>query len=249
MSSEDIILNIKKVRADTSISYAAKVQQEKELKEKLYQKTYKLLCALCRKYFSYANKRGYDSSDVLAAAWIGSEKAINVFEGEKGYKFNTFLSYHVNNAVKDFLGLRSGTHKIDIRTTSIYAPISDTDNLTLADTIEDDGAAETFRKIEYFDYYGILYGELEKLPTEIKNVLKQFYLQRMSVKEIAGVSGTEEKQIILIKNIGMRKLRQSQRIKNAYRKDFAYRHTGVNTFKSTHTSSTERAVLLLEDLF
>ena len=218
-----------------------KIQNGEDLKNELYGRVYKLLYRFCKHYAESAAKLGYDIDDLFSVSWFGVENAIKGYRADKGYKFATYLGYHVKNAIRGFLGY--GRAENAQRFISLYEPVRSADNLTLADSLEDVRAAEAFENAENFDYYNALHSEIDKLPQEQKEVIKRRFWGRESMNEIARSKGVSRSAIFQRQGAALRSLRKSPKLKVCYYDEVAYRHIGVKAFNNTWTSSTEWAAI------
>lgn len=248
MSSEKIVFDIQSVRVDAFLSSAAKVQQERELKNRLYKLIHRLIRFYCIRYFSYAKEKGYTENDILSSAWLGVENAISKYEKSANCTFNTFIKFHIYNAVNEFLGFRGAT-KHPKETISLNEYITTDEKLTLEETISDERATDTFIEKEDKLYYMPLRSEVEKLPQYMRMIIYEYYFNGLSFKELANKYHITPREVKNTKIKALRRLKHNAIIRQNYLNDFAYKHIGVERFKSNNTSSTEWAVLMLEELF
>jgi len=217
------------------------IQGGADRKNELYMTIYKYLYQLCKRYLRFASQFGWEFDDLLSAAWFGVERAIKSFEPDKEYKFITYLKYHVNNTVREFLGIRNG--KQVYQHYSLDAEIPGTDGLTYGETVEDETTAETFEKAENTDYFNVLYNELEKLKPRQRDAVERYFLNGETLSQIAQTYNVSDNAIQQDKNKGLRELQKSQRLRDCYYEDYAYSHKSLSNFKRTWTSSTEWAAL------
>lgn len=216
------------------------IQKGDNLRNELYSAIYRYLYKLCGKYLRFASLFGWEFNDLLSVAWFGVERAIKDFNPDRGYKFITYLKYHINNSIKEFLGIR-GKKQI-VSYVSFEEEVPGTENLTFGDTIEDKSTAETLENIENVDYYKDLRNEVEKLLPNTKEVIKQYFFDNYAIADIADNLNISVKEVQGCKNEALNELRKSRCIKN-YREEFAYSYIPLATFNATRTSSTERAAL------
>jgi len=177
---------------------------------------------------------------------FGVENAIKSYDINKNLKFTSYLQYHIKNAVYEFLGWK-GKEKI-IETLSIYEEIKGTEDLTIADTLIDNGAVKEFESIENYGYYDVLTNEIEKLSQEQLDVIKRNFFNNETMSYIAQINGKSYNEISLIKRNGLNKLRKSKEIRKHYYEEFGYKHTSLISFNISQTSSTEWAVMMIEKL-
>lgn len=216
------------------------IQKGIDRKNELYLLIKSFVYQICLKYYPYAKKTGYEFDDLVSCSWFGIEKAIRAFELEKGYKFITYLKFHIRNSIAEFLGFRGSKH---LNTISLDTPISDTEDLTLGDTLKDETSEELFDKIELNNVGESLWKEVEKLPENERGVISEYYKTNKSYGVIAEDLGVSTERVRQIKQKALRKLRKSPHIREYGAEYFAYRHTTLKAFNTTGTSSTEWAVL------
>ena len=216
------------------------IQKGIDRKNELYLLIKGFVYQLCLKYYPYAKKTGYEFEDLISCSWFGIERAIRAFQLEKGYKFITYLNFHIRNSIAEFLGFRGAKH---LDTISLDAPIGDTEDLTLGDTLKDDESEELFDKIEFNIVGESIWQEVEKLPKIEKAVIIGYYKSNKTYNAIAEELEVSAKIVMQIKQKALRKLRKSPYICEYSAERFAYKHTTLKTFKTTWTSSPEWAVL------
>ena len=210
-------------------------------KNELYKAIYKFHYTLCKKYLRVASQYGWEFNDLMSTAWFGTERAIKAFDPEKGYKFITYLGYHVTNAIHELLGIRNGRRPR--RNISLEEEVLGAENLTIGDTIEDNGAVNAFEEAENAVYFRTLLEEVEKLPQNNKDTVKQYYFDNADITQIADNLKVSEKDVRRYKDKALNELRKNKRIKETYGEEVEYRHVTLAGFKRTWTSSTEWEVL------
>ena len=216
-----------------------------ERKEELWQAIYKLMYKFCNKYTYAADKRGYTFEDLVSVSWFGVERAIKAYDTEKGYKFTTYLKYHLMNVIHEALELRG--RKSSIRTISLDTPVGEDEDATLGELIEDEHAGEAFETVEDRELYQWVRDMVDTLKPKNKAVIQGIYFDGIERKDYADKLGVSRERMRQIEQTALRELRTKKEIQE-YRKEFAYHHVGVKTYDSTWTSTTELAVLKLEDL-
>lgn len=221
------------------------IQGGADRKNELYKAIYKFHYKLCKKYLRFASDFGWEFDDLMSAAWFGTERAINDFDPDKDYKFITYLGYHVVNAIHEFLGIRNGKrlrHNI-----SLDEELPGTEQLTYGDTIEDDGSRLLFENAEKGIYFRVLLEELEKLPQNNRETIKQFYFGNEDITRIADNLKVSKKDVKQYKQKALDELRKNKKIKETYGEEVEFKHTTLAAFRRTWTSSTELAALRIMD--
>lgn len=120
-------------------------------------------------------------------------------------------------------------------------------NIAFGDTLVDESSAFEDNVINRVDDK-ILYNLCKSIlkPDEFK-VIKLRYWGNIPYKDIAKVTVKKYSQLRTIEYRALQKLRRSQRIRDYY-EPYLYRHTGLNKFNRTHTSSVEEYVLRKLDI-
>lgn len=87
-----------------------------ELLPLLWEKTHKLVYMHCSRLYNGNIERfkrhGIDEWDLKQSAYEGFLAAVKAYNPEKGYKFNTYLLYHLKNVVRGLIGV-SGRKETD----------------------------------------------------------------------------------------------------------------------------------------
>lgn len=183
--------------------------------------------------------------------------AIKWYKPDKGYKFTTYLNYALKHAIR---GLYSGKNDAlnQAATMSLEQPIGeggDGDELTVADTVADDTAAQTFEQIELCDYFKPLYEALETLTEKQRDMIQMLYFDGLSVKETAAQLGMSHQGVRSLEGTALRTLRSGKvgvQLRDTYGEDYGYydslrrseaHHKGYMAFLTSHSSEVEDAAL------
>lgn len=96
----------------------------------------------------------YLQGDMVNESYFHFLKAIDGYNQEKG-SFTTYLSWHIRNAFIDVLQGRGERLKNEPlnQAVSLDVPLSDTDDLTLAETLIDETSEAAVRRIEDMDFW------------------------------------------------------------------------------------------------
>lgn len=190
------------------------IQGGADRKNELYKAIYKFHYKLCKKYLRFASDFGWEFDDLMSAAWFGTERAIKDFDPDKDYKFITYDE-----------------------------ELPGTEQLTYGDTIEDDGSRLLFENAEKGIYFRVLLEELEKLPQNNKETIKQFYFGNEDITRIADNLKVSKKDVKQYKQKALDELRKNKKIKETYGEEVEFKHTTLAAFRRTWTSSTELAAI------
>ena len=247
----------------TNEALAELIQQGEndELLPILWEMVQRVLFAKAERYYSaYSEplrRYGYDVQDVRQECYSAMLAAIKWYKPDKGYKFTTYLNYALKHTIR---GLYSGKNDAlnQAATMSLEQPIgegSDGDELTVADTVADDTAAQTFEQIELCDYFKPLYEALETLTEKQRNVIQMLYFDGLSVKETASQLDMLYQGVRSLEGAALRTLRSGvlgRKLRDTYGADYGYYdglrrteayHKSYAAFLTSHSSEVEDAAL------
>jgi len=191
---------------------------------------------------------GVTIDDLTQEGYFAMLQAVKAFEPERGYKFLTYIKYPLQTHFNALIGLRTRQVQPLNVCRSLDMPIGKSGDMVFGDLIPDKEAGNTFDEIEFCDFYDVLYKSINKLSPQYRDIIHKRFFQNKTFKECAGANSWQlarERE-----RNALRKLRGDTTIRKTYHEyySFGIRHIGVKTFKSTHTSSTEAAVMLLEEI-
>ncbi len=228
MSSVEELVQLAKQGGDTS---------------ELWERVQRLIYKWCMRYQTIAAKQYLDMDDLMNTAYFGMLQAVQTFDPLRGFKFTTLLQYYVRRSVRELLGLRG---KKRLPAISLDKPLTDTDDITLLDTVEDTGAGEPFESVENSGAHSFIWQEVDKLPVEQASVIYGVFSEGKTYATIGQERGCSVESIRQIQRKAMRKLRNSEGVRRYAAETYAYNHVGVGKFQRTGTSATEWAVLKAE---
>lgn len=64
------------------------------------------------RYNDIMKAKGIESCDLLQECYFSFVNAIKAFDKDAGYKFTTYLEYHIKNTINDMLGFRTASGRI-----------------------------------------------------------------------------------------------------------------------------------------
>ncbi len=214
------------------------------LKNELWERIKKLVYKLINRYAGYALQHLSEPDELINIAWFGVERAISDYKPERGYKFTAYLTYHIRNVIAEFFGFR-GAKKIN--TISLDTPLDDDTDMTICDTIEDENAQQGFESVERQMIGEFVNRQVDKLSPQLKHIICEVFYENKTQKEIAERLGVTPSYVASLQNKALRTLRMRRELREYY-KEFSFKHRGYKTFNTTWTSSTEWAVLKMEQL-
>lgn len=247
----------------TNEQLAVFIQQgeNNELLPILWEKVQRVLFAKAERYYSaYSEplrRYGYDVQDVRQECYSAMLAAIKWYKPDKGYKFTTYLNYALKHTIR---GLYSGKNDAlnQAATMSLEQPIGeggDGDELTVADTVADDTAAQTFEQIELCDYFKPLYEALETLTERQQDIIRLRYFDGFNARQSAERLGICPQRASSLEGEAVRKLRSGEvgaQLRRIYGADYGYydgprrteaHHKSYIAFLSSRSSEVEDAAL------
>ena len=95
------------------------------------------------------------------------------------------------------------------------------DGATLADTIADDNAVNAVELLELEDEHRILHEAVDSLKAPMNRVIKAYYFEDKSMKDIGADMGVSGQRISQILHKGLRCLRRSESLRRLYLEMFS----------------------------
>ena len=216
---------------------------------------------LANKYYIHheglCKRAGIEKEDLYQCGYFAMLNAAQAYDTEKGYKFITYMAYHLQNEFNAAVGVRTtkGRNNARICLIGLEAEKEGTDGIANSDSIPDEAAQNDFdNAIEN------LYSEeasrnlapaFDRLSADEYEVIRRYFYQGQGYADIARSVGGEQKQIRRICFAALRKLRKAkevQQYQEEYMSLWAYRGTGFASFRDRQESSVERATAYLEEL-
>lgn len=202
-------------------------------------------------------RAGVEKEDLYQCGYFAMLNAVRAYDTEKGYKFITYMAYHLQNEFNAAVGVRTTKERNNahIQLISLEAEKEGADGLLNGDNIPDEAAQNDFdNAIES------LYSEearrnlapaLDRLSADEYEVIRRYFYQGQGYADIARSVDGEQKKIRRICFAALRKLRKAkevQQYQEEYLSLWAYRGTGFSSFRDKQESSVERAAIYVEEL-
>ena len=134
----------------TNEALALAIQGGQDLYGELWEQTkrliYQLACSIYNKQRGACQRAGVELEDLLQCGFLALRDAVKAYDPQKGYKLLAFIKYPMQNHINALLGRRGKADPLN-GSASLDEPIEGAEDLTLADSIEDDGAGEAFEGI------------------------------------------------------------------------------------------------------
>ena len=211
------------------------------------------------KYPERCARSGVTFDDLFQSCYFAMLEAMRAYDPESGYRFTTYLNYHVKNAFRRVLGLRTEAQRKSPlnNCTSLDDEIPGADNVILSDSIPDENAGLDFEEAERRVYNEKLHRDLDRalslLPEPCERVLRGRYYQGKTMAEIAEESGITPQAARKQGVKAMRLMRSGERLRilKEYRTGIISRYaysSGLSSFRHSGASSVEWTVEKLSAL-
>lgn len=172
-----------------------------------------------RAYQSDFVRCGADVWDLKQSCYMAFLDAVRGYKADKDLKFTAYLSYPFRNAVNNLIGVRTKTKQNEPlnNCTSLEMPVSDDENLTLADTLIDETAVNAVDVVEQEDEYRILHEVVDSLQPPLNDIVNAYYFEGKTYKQIGKEMGVSHSTVSSYSSKAMRCLRASEKLKQLYR--------------------------------
>ncbi len=209
------------------------------------------------RYGNMLIRAGLDTDDIAQELFLAFYAALTAFDPEGGYRFVTYLTYHVKNALRAVLGIRRGSRELPPVPVSLDSPLGDDEECTMSDLFPDSRAAQAFADAESRVWCEQLHSALDQcidtLEEKQAKAVRGAYFEGLTAEETGKLLNVSTSRAAQLKKAGLRKLRQGKSLKRlrAFRDEIistqAYHATGFNAWKSGG-SVEERSVIRLDEL-
>lgn len=199
-------------------------------------------------------RAGQEGCDLEQEGYFAMLEAAGAFEESKGYRFNTYLTFHAWNRFGRLCGLRGRREALN-DAVSLDASFGEyEDNEGLMELIADPDAAEELSRIaetdEEKEIARVVSESVECLPEAERNVIRMRYYSGLEYTSIMAETGEPVRRIRRIHDRALAHLAENEGIREAAEKmgiieRYAYGGT-LARFRSTFTSTVETAVLEME---
>lgn len=174
---------------------------------------------------------GVEVWDLKQSCYMAFLEAVRGYKPDKDLKFTSYLSYPFRNTVNNLIGIRTKTvcNEPLNNCASLDVPVSDDENILLADTIEDETTVNAVDVVEQADEYRVLHEVVNALGEPQSDVLKAYYFEEKSLVKIAEEMGVSRERIRQIKAKALRRLRGSKKLLQLYREN--KQHESINSMQ------------------
>jgi len=224
----------------------------------LWESVRRVCFRIAGRYGNMLSRAGLDTDDVAQELFLAYHAALTAFDPEGGYRFTTYLTYHVKNALRTVLGIRRGSRELPPVPLSLDEPLGETEDSDVRGSlIPDPDAEQAFEDAESLVWCKQLHSALEQCVNTLEEkqakAVRGTYFDNLTATEVGERLGVSTARAAQLKQAGLRKLRQGKNLKRlrVFRDEIistqAYHATGFNAWKSGG-SVEERIVIRLDEL-
>ena len=208
-----------------------------------------------RRIYATDGLGGVDTEDLIQSGFFALLNAVQSYKPDSGYKFTTFLTYHLKTSFAEAAGYRSSKRDPLLSCVSLDTPLDDSpDADTLLDLQPDerDLIDDAEQRIWIEQLHAALDRAMQQLPELEQKTLASHYWEGHTREEVGNIFGLDYKSVLSLENKAINRLRQSRhrRELEQYIDDRTpyYQFVGLAQFNTTQTSTVERAVIVRERL-
>ena len=204
----------------TNEELAILIQQgNKEPCTQLWERVRKLIVMLIEKYTkNWVLPNDIDKEDLLQCGYFVMLAAVKAYDPNKKYKFSSYLSYHVRNIVnRTVTNGRNTDTNVKIISCNMTVSGNDGDETELLELIPDKNTLYDYEQLEATEIQRLVWQAVSDLPQRQREVIQRYYLKNESLSDIARYKGTSVENIRVIKEQGLKLLRQNRALKAFYR--------------------------------
>ncbi len=192
----------------------------------------------------------FDIDDLVQAGYLAMVAAVKDFDPASGYKFATYLNFHLKNAFNAELGIKTTRRDALLQAVSLDKPIGEGDESTLAGTLEDPSAEMSFENMleranieQAFCVVEKHFSEMD--PGNVRS-LNLYFLEGLSMRQTGERMGITASQARSLIAKGLRELRGFGDVRKIGQELFAdertnfFLRTGLTAFQNGTPSAVER---------
>jgi RNA polymerase sigma factor, sigma-70 family len=199
---------------------------------------------------------GVELADVLQLCYFALCDAVAAYQAEGEYKLLSYLKFPLLKHFKVLLGISTSKREPLNQSVSLNEVMGgDDENNEHIDMLVDPASSDPFDQTEADIFNVELHDTLEKsiskLPVTRAAAVRGRYLEGKTQGQIAAELGISRQRIHTFEREALRKLRKEKALQEFHEEtlaSFAYKGTGLTTFRETGESSVERAVIRANEL-
>lgn len=223
----------------TNEEIAKKIQSgHNELYNELWKRVHKLMYKILRSKLLYISLPNYiDAEDLEQGMYFALCNAVQSYDSTKAYKFNSYLEYHIMNAI------RSELPKKILCESSINQTVGDDEDNEIGDFIPDDLAEEKLKEIELTDIQMQTRQAISELPPNEREAVTLYYFKNYSYQQIGDIINISRDMARNRVNKGVMLLRRNKAIQSIYG-EFERHYAGTEYILSRWETSKERQTVI-----
>lgn len=233
----------------TNEEMAMLIQQgHKEYCSELWERVQKLISMLIgKKSKNRVLPNDIDSEDLHQCGFFAMLAAVKAYNPDKGYKFNTYLEYHVKNAISETInhGKRVGQNTPTIKEYSYNTTIAgnDREETEHIELMQDENSLYEYEPLEISDLQSHVWQAVAELPDRQQEVIRRYFLQGTSLTDIAKEKALSVENIRARKNQGLQMLRRNRELRQLYRDYIRSACLDISSYEFYWLRSPEKYVI------
>lgn len=224
-----------------------------DARNQLWEAVRRLCYKLAHRFFPLCQRAGIERADLKQELFFGFLAALDAFDPDKGYLFNSYLEYTVRKACANALGIRNGK-RLD-PPASLQTPVGE-DCDELQDLIPDTTSGQPFEDAENRVFNEQLHAALDTCLDALddrrrETICARFY-DGLTLAEVSKQLGCSPQRVRQLEKDGLRELRKPQYTRRLapFREQIistrSYHGTGYQAWKRCG-SVQERTLVYLEN--
>lgn len=187
----------------------------------LWERVQRLVGMLISRYSkSWVLPNDIDSEDLHQCGYFALLAAVKAYDDSKGYKFNTYLAFHVKTALSVAVNHGKRTNSTaDIKVYSYNETItnSEGEEVEHIDLMQDESTLYEYEPLEVSDLQEHVWQAVAELPDREQEIIRRYYLNGETLTDIAKSKGVAIENIRTRKNKGLQMLRKSRDLRGFYK--------------------------------
>ncbi|MDE7390172.1 MAG: sigma-70 family RNA polymerase sigma factor [Lachnospiraceae bacterium] len=219
-------------------------QGQKEYCTERWERVSKLINMMIGKY---AERRilppDIEKEDLLQCGYFAMLSAVKAYDKDKTFKFNSYLSFHVKNAVNTAINHgKRNTSTVDIKEFSYNKTVSgdDGEETELLELMQDESTLYEYEALELSDIQKHVWEAVAELPERQGEVIRRYYLEGASLTDLAKEKGVAVSNIQQRKNQGLQMLRKNRWLRSFYKEYWSEPYINIQLYFSYWRTSPEK---------
>ncbi len=159
--------------------------------------------------------RGITVWDLKQVSYPAFLKAIEAFKPEGGLKLSSYIKYPLLNEIKAIIGGKNAINNAVRLDAPLYTD-NEGNEVSGSDLLPDDNAQAYYEQVEESDVYRIVREAVDLLPCEQQSVIKAYFFNSMSLKDIGIIHNRSVEWARQVKVKALNNLRRSRQLRLLY---------------------------------